>query len=785
MGCNPQNDCSSDSCERFEPGTGEGVTLVEFKEYPSNAIRGGAYNIPGRDGSTIMYPSIALSGSSVANCGKYTKSACGETLYFDYYPDGLSYDHGFSDTWFSYLYDTSNDAGVVGTPCYHIETQTVTNTQTGASSSTDTCYPCGAFTCTPATTTIRYDVPGAAECGCADPDCPHPTLFSIGSLSKKVVFSYNSLSTTLPNGVSDFEVSDDGTTWTDVWNENTVVGTEYISGDNPYMAGDEFFDDFKIFTLNSGASTNFSVKARIKAVYDDSGATTTFSGTSWTISEILSPGVNYSAGQTFTLEYTHTHPNNSTSVLNLNLRVKTVQAYQATEGQEGFDVLRAGDTINGHTVKRVFHTDLDNFPYHIAYIDGNGSDFAKETQYTSNRNHVITVKAGFRVPDRAILVGFYEFLDKSVQYVPADVDQNAPDTYNVLRNPIVDVTITNGILTGVQLVDGGSGWNEYGRIPKLIVTPPQAANGTQAEVKAAWTNGVLTGVKVSRGGSGYSHVGGQLPKIYVQNVFKEETNIIENAAYRDTDVSDFQDILNSIPGGTDAEMLSKVADCWLRHPRQQTDVDFAPRIDLKQDPDLNRVQKVPQYHYKSATMEEFDAKFAVNYSLLHVGDVYPAWFGDVLVHEKDRNKEMRLQDIEDITQVAVPAYAVNRERMVTTVQGRFSGLPHASTYTKYHMRQYRADATKKVDINVTLTCTPVDSGCGHIGCSPPNTGNVNSSSGNTVTTYTMSPLLGSGCKTWNAVGTLPMYNSLTKSANVWSDAITEYGNPFNTGEYLP
>ena len=51
------------------------------------------------------------------------------------------------------------------------------------------------------------------------------------------------------------------------------------------------------------------------------------------------------------------------------------------------------------------------------------------------------------VPDRAILVGFYEFLDKSVQYVPADVDQNAPDTYNLLVPPVIDVTITNGILT--------------------------------------------------------------------------------------------------------------------------------------------------------------------------------------------------------------------------------------------------------------------------------------------------------------------------------------------------
>jgi len=783
MGCSPQNDCSSTSCERFEPGTGEGVTLVEYKEYPENAIRGGAYNIPGRDGSTVMYPSLALSGSSVANCGKYTKSACGSTLYFDYYPDGLSFDHGFSDTWFSYLYDTSNDAGVVGTPCYHIETQTVTNTQTGASSSTDTCYPCGAFTCTPATTTITYDVPGDEECGCADPDCPHPTLFSIGSLSKKVVFSYDSLSTTLPNGVSDFEVSDDGTTWTDVWNENTVVGSEYVSSDNPYMAGDEFFNDFKIFTLNSGASTGLVIKAEIKAVYDDSGATTTFSGTSWTITEILSPGTGYTVGQTFTLEYTHTHPNNSTSVLNLNFKVKAVQAYQATEGQVGFDVLRIGDTINGHAVTRVFHTDLDNFPYHIAYIDGNGSDFVKETQYTSNRSHVITVKAGFRVPDRAILVGFYEFLDKSVQYVPADVEQNAPDTYNVLKQPIVTCTVVNGIVTGYTIVDGGSGWNQYGRQPEVVVTPPYASTGTQATCKVSFTNGVLTAIKPNLGGTGYSST--VPPKVYVKNVFYEQTTVIDNAAYKATDARDFQQIIDSIPGGADTDALNKVAACWTQHAPRQATEDVAARIELKQDPDLNRVQKVPQYHYSHLTMQGYDAKFAVDYSLAHLGDIYPAWFGDVLINEKDRNIEMRIQDIEDLTQKTIPAYAIDRERMVTTVQGRFSGLPHASNYTKYHMRQYRADATKKRDINVTLTCTPVNSGCGHIGCSAPNTGNTDNTSGNTVTTYTMSPLLGSGCQTWNATGVLPVYNSLTKSASVWDDAITEYGNPFILGEYLP
>ena len=783
MGCSPQNDCSSTSCERFEPGTGEGVSLVEYREYPENPIRDGAYNIPGREGSTIMYPSLALSGTSVANCGKYTKSACGSTLYFDFYPTELSYDHAFSDTWFSYLYDTSNDAGVVGTPCYHIETETVTNNNTGATSSTDTCLPCGAFTCTPATTTISYDVLGDNECGCADPDCPHPTLFSIGSLSKKVVFSYDSLSTTLPNGVSDFEVSDDGTTWTDVWNENTVVGTEYVSGDNPYMAGDESFSDFHIFTLNSGASTGLRVKAEIKAVYDDSGSTTTFSGTSWTITEILYPGTGYTVGQTFTLEYTHTHPNNSTSVLNLNFKVKAVQAYQATEGQPGFDVLRIGDTINGHAVTRVFHTDLDNFPYHIAYIDGNGSDFVKETQYTSNRNHIITVKAGFRVPDRAILVGFYEFLDKSVQYVPADVEQNAPDTYNVLKQPIVTCTVQNGIVTGYTIVDGGSGWNQYGRQPEVIVTAPYASTGTQATCKAAFTNGVLTAIKPNLGGTGYSST--VPPKVYVKNVHYQQTTIIDNAAYKATDARDFQEIIDSIPGGADTDALNKVAACWYQHAPKQASEDIAAKIELKQDPDLNRVQKVPQYLYSTLTMQGYEKKFAIDYSLGHLGDIYPAWFADIVVNEKERNREMRLQDIEDITQRTLPAYALNRERMVTTVQGRFSGLPHASNYTKYHMRQYRADATKKTDIRVNLTCTPVNSGCGHIGCSAPNTGNVNNTSGNITTTYTMSPLLGSGCQTWNATGVLPVYNSLTKSASVWKDAIDEYGNPFNTGELLP
>ena len=785
MGCSPENDCSSTSCERFEPGTGEGVALVEFREYPENIIRAGAYNVPGRDGKAIMYDSLGLSSSSVANCGKYTKSACGETLYFDYYPNELSFDYGFADTWFSYIYDTTNDAGVVGTPCYHIETETVTNTQTGASSSTDTCYPCGSFTCSPATTTISYTVDdGTQECGCSDPDCPHPTLFAIGTLSKKIAFSYDSLSTTLPNGVSDFEVSDDGTTWTDVWNGNESIPTEYISGDNPYQAGDESFNDFHIFELDSGASTGFRIKAQIKAVYDDSGATTTFSGTSWTITEILAPGTGYSTNQTFTLEYTHTLPDNSTTVLNLNLRVKAVEPYQATQGQPGFDVLRAGDTINGHTITRVFHTDLDNFPYHIAYIDGNGSSFTKETQYTSSRSHQITVKAGWMVQNRAILVGFYEFLDKSVQYETIDFDSNAPDTFNILTQPAVIATVTNGIVTNLTLIDGGGGWDQYGRQPEVIITPPYLNTGAQATCKAEFVNGVMTAIKVDLGGTGYSSA--NPPKVYVRNVFKQETTVIPFDAYDAGDLAYTQGLIDSLPGGVTSEMLDKVVLCYENEESEQVSYDTVPNIDVKQDPDINRVQNIPQALYHFPVVDPMNPIVMVKYNLDYLKNSdLDAFWKNLVLEEKERNQALRTQDLQDISQDDVREYAINRERLVESAQGRFSSLPHASTYTKYPMRQYRADRRKKVNITVTLKCVPEDFGCGHIGCSPPNTGNVDNTSGNTVTTYSMSPLLGSGCKTWNATGVLPMWNSLTKSANVWSDAIEAHGNPYNVGEYLP
>ena len=54
-----------------------------------------------------------------------------------------------------------------------------------------------------------------------------------------------------------------------------------------------------------------------------------------------------------------------------------------------------------------------------------------------------------------MLVGLYEFLDKSLQYMTADVNRNAPDTFNRIKQPVGFVEINeNGQVTGVNLDSG-------------------------------------------------------------------------------------------------------------------------------------------------------------------------------------------------------------------------------------------------------------------------------------------------------------------------------------------
>ena len=811
MGCKTSGDrCSGfgvnlNHCANRRPTSG-GVT-TEFREYPPYSIRGQNYNLPDREANAIMYPADFIADTSEgatdvgpSNCGKTVlTSNCGfqgGSIVLDYVPDELSYDYILSDTWFSFLYDSSDESGHTGIASYYIEEETRGSTVSGnpggvgdgtTTNYNYTCHPCTAFTCDAASTVLRY----TADDLTGDPDCPHPTLFGFGTGSNKIAIQYNALSTTVPNGVQDFSFSYDGVTYTDVWDQAESQGEVYDTTQNPWQSGDEGWSDFEIFEINSGQTkTGLRIKVFIEPIFDDSGASVVFSGTRWTVSELLSPGTGYAVNDTFALSYTHTHPDNTQTNLTVNIKITAVGAVPIVEGQEGFDVLRAGDTLNGHEITRTFHTDIDNFPYHVIYLDGNGSDFTKDTQYTSDRNHIVTVKAGYNIKDRAILVGLYEFLDKSVQYLTMDLDRNAPDTYAELVQPDIDVTVTNGRVTSASITDGGEGWDSYGRIPELEITSPTVSSGRKAVVEGNFSGGVLTSVTIKDQGSGY--LDDDPPSIYVRNIYKRETRKEINYAYSEESPENFKDILRSIPDGdlkVSSQELKNIDDGYAITEKERVYQDIIPEIEIKKDPERNRVRRLPQRKFSPAKTAPLREKYAQNYDLRHL----ESDFVDTSLQEIAEKGKQDADDgwnlfVDGITQDEAVEFSVQRENLVETVQGSLKELPYSSQYTKYMMRQYRADPTTSTTISISLTCTPENEGSAHFTCTAP-AGSVGGTTSSTdpetgVTTsvtnsFSMSGLLGPGCQTWTAEGTMKIFNDLTRAAQRVGEATAAYGNPYD------
>lgn len=813
-----------DHCNIFVPPAADRKVTLEYTEYPESPHRTGEFNLffPERESDAVMYPSFGVSADmggslpvSGGTCGKVTRAvSCFSTdaYVYDYVPNELSYDIGLSDRYFAYLYDTSDNAGHVGIACYYLEERSRSTTTASPGNDPETgtpipgttstegdiiCHPCTSFSCATSKTHLSYS---GTEDLTGDPDAPHPTLYGIGTDSKKIAFSYDSLSSSLPNGVVDLEMSYDGVTYTDVWDENSLTGVGYDSPQNPFSTGDNQLRTFEIFDLNAGTATGFRVKVNIESIADvDAEPGPTYSGVRWRVTELLSAGTGYAAGTVFQLSYSYTDPNNNVIPLTMNLRIKTVGPVQTVSGQSGFDVLRVNDTINGHTITRVFHTDLDNFPYHIVYVDGNGNDFAKDTQYTSNRNHVITVKAGFGIVDRAILVGVYEFLDKSVQYAIADVNKNAPDVFNTLIQPEVTLTVTNGRVTGATIVSGGSGWDTLGREPSLVVSGPQdlgvlenvdsydqiekafPSENDIATLDATFTNGVLTAVSIVNPGAKYQD--DNPPRVSVNNVGYALTDSQPNPAYMPEKQEDIVDTMRAIPGMFAEEDFERVKNN-LEAPEKNVTEFPEPNMRLKLDDERFRTEELPQETFNRKTVEDWWERAAPKFDMtkeiseLPISDDLKTTFTSIQTDDfalREQQKEQLIQD-------EIPKQATVKETYIETVQGPFSELPVASTYTKYMIRQYSPSRSRDVKLKITLSCEVAQEGCGHVPCSPTASvgGTTNNPDGSTtVTTY--SPLagpLGGGCRDWSATGTLKILNDLTAATNTFSDAIDAYGNPF-------
>ena len=951
---------NEEHCYYYTPPTG-GVTL-SFIEYPIATIRTGEnnYNIPERRDNHVMYPSTQVSystgeGPPGNTCGKqslvdncttnfgrdnYTESA----IFLDYTPNELSFDFGYSDTWFAYLYDTSDEAGHVGTACYHLETRNRGSTSTttpggggaGSTSSTNEpnvrCIPCTAFTCSPESTTLRYT---AEEDLTGDPDCPHPTLFGFGTESNKLAFTYDQFSTQIPDGVLDFEVSYDGVTYVDAWDGTT--GITYESSQNPWQTNEDNFTDFEIYDINDGANAiDLRLKFRIEPIFDDSGATTVFSGTNWTCTEILSNGTGFSVNDVFQISYDHRHPDNSITTFTLYIRITSVGNIESQQTVEGADILRPGDTLNGHTITRALHTEIGEFPYHIVYLDGSGNDFVKDTQYTSSRDHVITAIAGYGIVDRAILVGMYQFLNKSLQFTTGDVNQNASDVFNDIKLPrafvklnekgsITDINLSSGaysfdftdffnlndendlsgytagddiatsggtgsgltvnITTGevldgdgntlsnaideitintagsnyvagdVVTISGGSARVRIGEVtsgganlnlmkqePEIGITASNdndtglsnkstddgevqflleatteklsfeivstkeglanieaidSKNGGDnilAELTPVIVGGVLTSVTIVNPGRGYNTT--SRAELIITNFSEDTSETFNNDAFRDDLVGEFQGIMKSLPEGdikASATDLKAVEDSYNQVPKKRTAKNLEPVIDIKMDPDRERVNQRPQKRLTSKQTDPLKNLIVPEYDVSYLDNVdLPSSYKQVISNDLERSKNTVLNNIDSITQPKYPDYRVDDESKVETVVGSFDNLPKATKFTKYIMRQYRPDNKKKTTINVTLSCTPVNVGCGHFTCldppqtpdpDPETTTETDPETGDTTETtvtvvHSMSPLLGPGCQEWEASGSMIIWHDLARAARTVQLAAEAYGNPF-------
>lgn len=887
----------------------------EFKEYPSSLFRLNKFNIPKMDDDAVMYGATLIpldnnSNSRTYNtfpdsgvsCGKAVATCTsGFSLVYDNYPTALSFRYGSSDTWFYYLYDLSNNAGISGTPCFWLEEEDINITSnagtatgnpgsppsgtpgspgydpggTGATASVSVaandntgtnkleCYNCTNFYCNTDVAQIRYS--GVRDFT-GDVDCPHPTLFGLGTQSKKIMFNYLALSTIAPDGVSRFSV--DGV---DIFPDGYVTtrGAVIETNETPWEVGEEAAYTFKVFTLETGLAQGFVIRASIFPRLD---ANNNITGTIYSFDEWLSQGVRYTVGRSYTLEWDHRHPSGATTIFTKTLNVTSVADADIANvaGVPGFDKLRVNDFVNGHRITRIVHSDPE-FGYHVAYVSGGGSDFTNGSTYVSSRNHIIKTYAGYGIKTHVVLIGLFEFLGKSVQYTTAEVSDAAPDDYNLIEQPFAQCTVRNGRIDGLAtsptdapdkngyMFKPGTGMtrnNLNGRKPELVVTPPTREGGEQAIIEGQFSSsGALTGITIINGGSGYRESSKDRPMVYLANIQKENTFTIPNSAVRKGQQERDLDVIERLPkkgkrpvareeasedvtlddslkafvgddayeslkqnreltsqqqydnqpdGDTTSNTKQSIKKGHKNRKAQTTHTLPVTKLNIQSDPNIIRQVNLEQNKIKQSDIDPvrkyMDAEYDLDY-LSQIDNVDEFHKEQILTDKTSINRTIT-EHLDDVMLPGdVKPVARHKERYIQTVSGSLSDMPRSSNRTKYMMTQYRPDPLDKVNINVQIRVEPVEIGCGHV-CPSPFAGNANFSESTTgdqydngpaadqgygttgfgttyAYTYTMTGPFGSGCRGWNASGTLEIFHDFTRSAQTVGRAAENYGNPYD------
>jgi hypothetical protein len=827
-------------CDARRPNDANAAT-VEFGHYPPINYTGEENSQPAvmYDSSlysvfpptTSRYSYISPQSSTEyggANCGKLIDSISCGTVIYENHPSALSFKEMESDTWFYYLYDMGANGSAVGGPCYRIQTEqrfggistsitsggttTPGGTTDDQEGSTQKCIPCTQFYCTPVSSYCNYTYAGADETG--DSDCPYPLIFGIGTQSNKIVVSYDALSEDVPDGCTDFNfVYAADSIDQDVWNETTFSsGNPVVTSQNTWETDERSFSTFIIREIESGSSLGLEVKIGIKPALQDAvdpDDPPVIIGTEWELQEVISQGQNYNINDTFTISYNHTHPSGATTTFTIDLKVTATGTATTVSGVADFSLLTVGDVINGHVVTNTAHSDVDHMPYHVIYIDGNGNDFTKDGAYTSSRNHQVTVVAGYGIKDRAYFGGLYEFFNKSVQYTVHSVEPGTVYTYpgysNSVIQPEITVDVQNGRVISATVVNGGQNWNTIGESPVLKVTGPPTETGTFAEVAGTFNGGVLQSVTIVNQGSGYNDL--DPPSIIVGNYYSSKTNEITGTG-TDPDgmgYGDRSDLINNEYFPLDQDAFDAIEAAAAPKNVTFTTTGRAAQFDTSRQ----RREQTSQVLYSSGAVEEIRPLQSV--PDLTGSGVLPQSFDDTLQSSQDTQTDAINSFLDNISDDPEARTFTGPEIYVETTQRRFLDMPKASTYTKYMIKQYRPDSNSKTTFNITIGHNVLESGCGHLEEDPnplnggsalcpsplgypysnsstttsetsdpdPVTGDTTTTDTTVSYTYTLSPLLGPGCKSWSASGSMTVVHNFTRSRDTFAAATDAYGNPFD------
>lgn len=326
-----------------------------------------------------------------------------------------------------------------------------------------------------------------------------------------------------------------------VWNAN--VSSTYMSsqGSNLWKARNTKVT--QDFSLPNGTILRMNISA-----YWDSTAGTYY--TRWKVDSVIRYGSNYVNGDGTTYSgqnVFYLYYPSPTATEKVGVAVM-VSGASDKDWSEGATKIVVGDTVNGWKVTDVKHCG-NNFNTHVAYITDGSNNFAKDTAYTTSSGIPITVKAGWGIKDRAAIIGSYEFQRKQILYVTAYANLDVPQEDLDVVKPSLQAIVSNGKVTGIQILKPGLNLTNSLIEPiKIAIQPPpgfmdrtkylqflkdgmdpadawEKSKGTSKEAKAEpiFTGGELTGIKMLNNGSGYSST--QPPGVAVPYIKRKFTTV--------------------------------------------------------------------------------------------------------------------------------------------------------------------------------------------------------------------------------------------------------------------